>query len=248
MDFDLVNEPSTAEVMMGARSRGRADPRAVAIEADEFDFDPNPLPSVSSATRAPNTVTAASTGIDVVDPEELKRRIRGDGTPAQLREGALRTLEMITKLARDRPRMTLAAAVIAVLLLSALVYTRHTADVEAAQTLPTTPSPEIVNVETREPTKSEADPLSVHIEPQNSVSGTKDSTAILELVRKEHQLLRGDILSLRRDVQEVKQLLTAERSNAGASAVQESAAPVAQQVQVAQPAGADQAGEIRVER
>lgn len=29
-------------------------------------------------------------------------RIRGDGTPAQLREGALRTLEMITKLARDR--------------------------------------------------------------------------------------------------------------------------------------------------
>lgn len=28
--------------------------------------------------------------------------------------------------------------------------------VEAAQTLPTTPSPEIVNVETREPTKSEA--------------------------------------------------------------------------------------------
>ncbi|CAJ1380621.1 unnamed protein product [Effrenium voratum] len=102
MDFDLVNEPSTAEVMMGARSRGRADPRAVAIEADEFDFDPNPLPSVSSATRAPNTVTAASTGIDVVDPEELKRRIRGDGTPAQLREGALRTLEMITKLARDR--------------------------------------------------------------------------------------------------------------------------------------------------
>mmetsp|Transcript_60913 Transcript_60913/g.108173 ORF Transcript_60913/g.108173 Transcript_60913/m.108173 type:complete len:340 (+) Transcript_60913:77-1096(+) len=114
--FDLMSQPSTADVLMGARARGQPvqrDPRAV-IELDDFDFNPNAQPlteprSTSSCMKDPTT------GLDIVDPEELKKRIRGEGSlppiverfRRQAADNASAVVLACAEKAKEQPRVSL---------------------------------------------------------------------------------------------------------------------------------------------
>eukprot|EP00439_Symbiodinium_sp_Y106_P023567 s2634_g2.t2 len=230
-DFDLVNEPSTAQVLMGARSRpatGR-DPRAVAIELDDFDFDPNPSSSASSGPGKPSTVTATATGIDVVDPEELKRRIRGTGSvpmwSQQLRErtGELckSMADLLQQQARERPKVAL--GLFGILLLLAMfggiwLTARGAVPTDGAAisaSLPgTTTVAEVVvdNVIAKPEGTVEIEPDEVVAEPKRTSKAEDPAQAMFAAMQKESKRLRQEISALRSDVQEVKALL---RSNFG---------------------------------
>ncbi|CAE7948338.1 unnamed protein product, partial [Symbiodinium sp. KB8] len=223
-------------VLMGARSRpgtGR-DPRAVAIELDDFDFDPNPSSSASSAPAKPSTVTATATGIDVVDPEELKRRIRGTGSvpmwSQQLRE---RTGELCKSMAdwlrqqaRERPKV--AFGLFGILLLLAMfggiwltargAVPPDGAAVSASLPGTTTASlAEVVvdSVAAKPEGTVEVEPDEVVAEPKRTSKAEDPAQAMFAAVQKETKRLRQEISALRSDVQEVKALL---RSNFGSGA------------------------------
>mmetsp|Transcript_40111 Transcript_40111/g.89899 ORF Transcript_40111/g.89899 Transcript_40111/m.89899 type:complete len:308 (-) Transcript_40111:59-982(-) len=260
-DFDLVGEPSTAQVLMGARSRGAVrDPRAVAIELDDFDFDPNFDPNLPSGgagssvpSKPPQTVTAApsgASGADVVDPEELKRRIRGagpSGSGSKLWERCLeRTRELLVgfgdcarQQASERPKVAfgLFLALLLLAMFAGIWLTARapavSADVEAfsiSGPTTTTMAGEVVVEELSQPERvaDREEPDKVVIEPREKVkreakvTGKDPAQDMFATLRQENKLLRQDIAALRSEVLEVKGLL---RGSPGSEPRREPVAP-----------------------
>jgi len=111
--YDVVCQPSTADVLLGARARGPARDSRTVIELDDFDFNPNaevrPTSSASSCMKDP------ATGLDIVDPDELKKRIRGEGSVPpvverlrrQVADKASDVMQACAEKAKEQPRLSL---------------------------------------------------------------------------------------------------------------------------------------------
>lgn len=236
---DLFGQPSTEQVLMGARARGQSsatrDPRAVPLDEICFDpdFDPDaPSTSSSSKTSAQGSssgvLKAAATGIDVVDEDELKRRIRGSGSSPQVLDRLrLQAYEVGAKIkaflvqhAHANPRIAL--GIIAILVLFAmywsiwLIATREEAAVEARHSTSRLPHPDVVSVAAAgiemgtvgsgDSGDDSGDGESGDVQVAGSKSfDLKDS--LIRTLTRSNKDLKAELASLRKDVQEVKELL-----------------------------------------
>lgn len=268
-DFDLLSQPSTADlfgqpstgqVLMGARARGQSsatrDPRAV-VEFDDICFDPGfdpniPSTSTSSKTSAPvsssSVSKAATTGIDVVDEGELKRRIRGSGSAPpfldrlklQASEAGAKLKAFVMRHANANPRVALGMVAILVLLAMYwsiwLIATREEAAAEARHSTSRPPRPDVVNVaalgsDTGTSGPSDAGDVQVAEMGESGgdqVTGLKSldpkDSVVMALTRSNNGL-KAELASLRRDVQEVKEMLKSSLRQASSGASVRKQAP-----------------------
>lgn len=236
---DLFGQPSTEQVLMGARARGQSsatrDPRAVPLDDICFDtdFDPD-APSTSSSSKPSAQVSssgvlqAASTGIDVVDQDELKRRIRGSGSsPPALDRLKLQAYEVGAKVKASliphinaHPRIALGIVAILVLLAMYwsiwLIATREEAAVESRHSTSRPPHPDVVSVaaagiDTGSAGSSDSgndggDGESSDVQVASSKSFDSKDSLVATLTRSNKDV-KAELARLRKDVQEVKELL-----------------------------------------
>eukprot|EP00930_Biecheleria_cincta_P073128 TRINITY_DN60444_c0_g1_i1.p1 TRINITY_DN60444_c0_g1~~TRINITY_DN60444_c0_g1_i1.p1 ORF type:complete len:385 (+),score=82.54 TRINITY_DN60444_c0_g1_i1:103-1257(+) len=257
---DLFGQPSTEQVLMGARARGQSattrDPRAV-VEFDDvcFDpgFDPNlPSTSISSKTAASVSASgiskAAATGIDVVDDSELKRRIRGSGSAPQVfdrlklqaSEAGAKFKAFVTQHANAHPRVAL--GVVAILVLVAmywsiwLIATREEAAVDARHSTSRPPQPDVVDVAalgSDTGTSGPSDAGDVQVVGMGE-SGDEQTTgsksldlkdSLVKALTRSNNGLKTELANLRKDVQEVKEMLKSSLRQASAGASVRKQAP-----------------------
>ncbi|CAE8634810.1 unnamed protein product [Polarella glacialis] len=231
-DIDLLSQPSTAEVLMGARARGAQasrDPREIICDDLHFDnFDPD-APSVSSSSSAKPPQSTSFDGpakAIAIDPEELKRRIHGPVSgPDRLRQqavaGGLRVSSLCLTQMREKPRVAFGTLVVILLMFMSgtvwnLIFPGSADVVQLTQSKALRSPPDQVRV-----TES-AEPDSPDDQDEPAAAGVQvgsGATLGLSEMRKDHKGLREDVASLRREVAELKTMLKQSVGSGTAAAV-----------------------------